>query len=73
MTANEKEAIKNVRKCIDNNRSAFSEVVNLKECFTPKTYKYLYLTLQSEFEIYRGLEEFILNGKQETNCDNRIQ
>lgn len=57
------DKLKNVRKLIDKNRLTFSEVVNLKEVFSPKVYKYLYEFLQSEFEIFRGLEEILLNGK----------
>lgn len=57
------DKLKNVRKLIDNNRLTFSEVVNLKEVFSPKVYRYLYEFLQSEFEIFRGLEEILLNGK----------
>lgn len=57
------DKLKNVRKMIDKNRLTFSEVVNLKEAFSPKVFRYLYVCLQSEFEILRELEELLLNGK----------
>lgn len=68
----DKERLKNVRKLIDNNRKAFTELVNLKDCFTAKTYGYMFQTLQSEFEIYRKIEGVLLNGFEETTSDNSI-
>lgn len=67
-----KERLKNVRKLIDNNRKAFSELVNLKDCFSSKTYGYMFQILQSEFDIYRKIEGVFLNGFEKTFSDNSI-